>query len=168
MNQTWTHLCLQPEFEREYDHRVGWLWQWVVKRHHISLASCLDKLLNSESPFSPCQHQQWESSSSRAHVNHPYSCNHQKMSEGFGKRSLLLLWWISSHSQYGEGLTFLSVCTVLFLQNKSIFLSWSICQILISDSDSKKVFNNTISYTVPPHRPFDCAINLLPGTMTPE
>lgn len=57
----------------------------------------------------------------------------KKKSEDSGKR--LLMWGTSSQTQFQEGLTFWSVCSVLFLQNKSIFPSWSIFQILISDND---------------------------------
>lgn len=99
----------------------------------ISLASCLDKCLNSESSFCPCQDQQWDSSSSRAHANHPYWPNQQKMSEDSGKRSLE---YPVSQVQWCESLAFWSVCFVQFRLNKCIFPPWFIFHIPLLDNAS--------------------------------
>lgn len=129
MDQT----CLPPESERECDHRVGLLWHRLVTRPRISLAICLDKRLNSESSFCACQDQQWDSSCSGVHANHPYwpSNNVRRLCKEVSATSV-------RNIQSYQPLRKLDypVCLVQFLWNKSIFPPWSIFQMPVFENDS--------------------------------
>ncbi len=56
------------------------------------------------------------------------------------------------------------LCLVLFLQNELVNLSNMLKEYL----DLKEVFSKSQAASLPPHRPYDCAIDLVPGMSPPK